>query len=137
MPPGALIYRLKPFWIRRSMIEFRKQKSCIWCQWHRMHKDILLGSPFKFIYFFKGGVGQFANLYVFAKSSHSRLPGPFESFVGFACKIKFSNIFQKLTQHAYKKFRFSSRIRIYMQKGFSPLIRAQVENLVTLSLSGK
>jgi hypothetical protein len=28
-----------------------------------------------------------------------------------------------LTQHAYRKFRISSRIRIYMQKGFSPLIR--------------
>jgi hypothetical protein len=46
------------------MIDFRTQKSCMRCQWHRMHENFLLRSPFKFIYFFSGGVGQFRNVYV-------------------------------------------------------------------------
>jgi hypothetical protein len=32
-------------------------------------KIFLLGSPFKFIYFFSGGVGQFGNIYVFDRCS--------------------------------------------------------------------
>jgi hypothetical protein len=47
------------------MIYFRMQKSCMRCQWHHMHKKILLGSPFKFIYIFSGGVGPFGNIYMF------------------------------------------------------------------------
>jgi hypothetical protein len=49
-----------------------------------------------------------------------------------------------MTPHAFLKIRISSRIRIYIWKGFSPLIRSpgrmfwwkkpRVENLVTLSL---
>jgi hypothetical protein len=50
-----LIHGLKPFWIllriRRDMIDLRTQKSCRRCQWHRMQKNLLLCSPFKFIYF--------------------------------------------------------------------------------------
>jgi hypothetical protein len=42
IPPGPLIHGLKPFWIllriRRDMIDFQTQKSCMRCQWHRMHK---------------------------------------------------------------------------------------------------
>jgi hypothetical protein len=30
---------------------FRTQKSCMRCQWHRVHEIFLLGSPFKFIFF--------------------------------------------------------------------------------------
>jgi hypothetical protein len=33
------------------MIDFLMQKSCMRCQWHRMHENFLLGSPFKFIFF--------------------------------------------------------------------------------------
>jgi hypothetical protein len=39
--PWAPDSRLKTLWIllgiRRDMIDFRTQKSCIWCQGHRMH----------------------------------------------------------------------------------------------------
>jgi hypothetical protein len=55
IPPGPLIHGLKPFWILlrilRDMIDFRTQKSCMRCQWHRMHENLLLDSPFKFKYF--------------------------------------------------------------------------------------
>jgi hypothetical protein len=34
------------------------------CQWHRMHENFLLGSPLKFIYFFRGVVGQFGNMFL-------------------------------------------------------------------------
>jgi hypothetical protein len=41
IPPGPVIYRLKPFRvllrIRRDTIDFRMQKSCMRCPWHRMH----------------------------------------------------------------------------------------------------
>jgi hypothetical protein len=47
------------------MIDFRTQKSCMWYQWHHMHENFLLGSPFKFMHFFSGGVGQFGNISVF------------------------------------------------------------------------
>jgi hypothetical protein len=47
------------------MIDFRTQKSCMRYQWHHMHEKFLLGSPFKFMYFFSGGVGQFGNISVF------------------------------------------------------------------------
>jgi hypothetical protein len=69
------------------MIDFRTQKSCMRCQWHSMHENCLLGSPFKFTYFFSGGVGQFGNIYVFDRYSFQRLPGPFESFVDRACGV--------------------------------------------------
>jgi hypothetical protein len=46
IPPGPLIHGLKPFWIllqiRRVMIDFRTQKSCMRCQWHRMHKHFFV-----------------------------------------------------------------------------------------------
>jgi hypothetical protein len=32
-------------------------------------RKFLLGSPFKFTYFFSGGVGQFANIFVFDRYS--------------------------------------------------------------------
>jgi hypothetical protein len=57
IPPGPLIHGLKPCWIllrvRRDMLDFRTQKSCMQFQWHRMHKKFFLGSPFKFIFFLK------------------------------------------------------------------------------------
>jgi hypothetical protein len=57
-PLGPWFTGLKPFWIllwiRRDMIDFRTQKLCMRC----------LG-PFKFLYFFSGGVGQFGNINVF------------------------------------------------------------------------
>jgi hypothetical protein len=66
-PTVAMIHRLKPFWIplriRRDIKYFRTQISCILCQWHSMHGNILLCSPFKFIYFCSDRVGQFANIY--------------------------------------------------------------------------
>jgi hypothetical protein len=55
------------------------------CHWHRMHENFLLGSPFKFIYFFSGGVDQFGNIYVFVRYSLLRLPGSLKSFVDRAC----------------------------------------------------
>jgi hypothetical protein len=48
-PHGPLIHGLKSFWIllriRRDMINFRTQKSCMRCQWHRLHfKKIRISS---------------------------------------------------------------------------------------------
>jgi hypothetical protein len=65
--------RNMPFWIRlrirRDMIDFRPQKSCMRCQWHCMHEKFLLGSPFKFICYGSGGLDQFGNIYVFDRYS--------------------------------------------------------------------
>jgi hypothetical protein len=57
--------RLKPFCIllriRRDKIDFWMQKLCMRYHWHRMHKNVVLGCPFKFIYFCNYGIGQFAH----------------------------------------------------------------------------
>jgi hypothetical protein len=61
-PPVFFIkqYSLGPwFWILlricRDMVwsSFRCKKKC---NWHRMHENVLLGSPFLFIYYYSGGV---------------------------------------------------------------------------------
>jgi hypothetical protein len=41
---------------------FKTQKSRMRCQWHRMHENFLLGSPFKFICFWNGGVEPIGNI---------------------------------------------------------------------------
>jgi hypothetical protein len=44
----------------------------MWCQWPFTHYNILLVSPFKFTYFCRNGIGQFANiLYMFVIDIHS------------------------------------------------------------------
>jgi hypothetical protein len=67
IPPGTLIHGLMPFWnmlrIFRDTIDFWMQKFCMQCQWYDMQEK--LGSPFKFVFFFLGGLGRFGNIYVF------------------------------------------------------------------------
>jgi hypothetical protein len=50
---------MKQWCAHRDMINFLTQKS-----WHRMHKNFLIDSPIKFIYFCSGVVGQFAYMHV-------------------------------------------------------------------------
>jgi hypothetical protein len=72
-----------------------------------------------------------------------RLPGPFDLFVDCACGVNdpacttrfaydfhFPKMFKNfivhavpMTPHVFKKIRNSSRIRIYIRKGFSPLMK--------------
>jgi hypothetical protein len=72
IPPGPLIHGRKPFWILIEFAEIwsiseHKNRAC--GVRNRMHENFLLGSPFKFIYFFRGGVVQFGNINVFDRYS--------------------------------------------------------------------
>jgi hypothetical protein len=55
---------LKSSWIllriRRDMLNFLTQKSCMRCQLHPCM--ILLGSPFNYTHFCSSGIGQFTNI---------------------------------------------------------------------------
>jgi hypothetical protein len=97
--------------IRRDMIDFRTQKSCMRCQWHCMHENFLLGSPFKFIYFFSGGVGQFGNIYVSRSCMRCHIlhavsltPHAFSIFFAyhrcFAYDSHFPKLFENFVVHA-------------------------------------
>jgi hypothetical protein len=54
-PPGPLILGLKPFLILLRICEychlFNRPFSCMRCQWHHMHDNVLLGwSPYIYIF---------------------------------------------------------------------------------------
>jgi hypothetical protein len=93
--------RAKVFWILQRFSEiwsiFERKKSCTWCQWHRLY-----------FYFF---------------AYHHRFTYDFH----FSKLLEYFSVHAvSMTPHAFKKIRIpvSLRIRIYIRKGFIPLIRA-------------
>jgi hypothetical protein len=106
IPPGPLIHGLTPFWIllriRRDMINFRTQKSCMRCHWYRMHRTW-------------GVIDTACTVHAVSLIPHAPYMRCHWYRIHRACGVN--------DTACILKNRISSRIRIYIWKGFSPLIR--------------